>query len=72
MAGGRGREAGRWGGGGIMSGWGVAEEGTTLNLVSTTGKNKNPFQKLQWAQCLILIVVTSGDLFPFQTISWVF
>lgn len=51
---------------------GVVEEGATLNLVSTTGKNKNSFQKLQWAQCLIFIVVTSGDLFPFQKISWVF
>lgn len=49
-----------------------AEKGATLNLVSTTGNNKNSFQNLEGAQCLILMVVTSGDLFPFQRISWVF
>ena len=51
---------------------GVAEEGAPLHLVSTARKKKNSFQKLEWAQCLILIAVTSGDLFPLQTISWVF
>ena len=51
---------------------GVAEEGASLPLFSTTRKKQNSSQKLEWAPCLTLTVVTFGDLFPFQTISWVF
>lgn len=51
---------------------GAAEEGAALNLASSRRNNKNSFQKLEWAQCLIFAVVTSGDLLPLQTISWVF
>lgn len=51
---------------------GAAEEGAALNLASSRRNNKNSFQKLEWAQCLIFAAVTSGDLLPLQTISWVF
>ena len=61
-------------GGGDQARMGVTEEGASLPLFSTTRKKQNAPQKLEWAPCLILTVVTLGDLFlfRFQTISWEF
>lgn len=62
------------GGGGGQARMGVTEEGASLPLFSTTRKKQNSSRKLEWAPCLILTVVTLGDLFlfRFQTISWEF
>jgi hypothetical protein len=50
----------------------VAEAGATPSGLHHRDEGKNPLQKLERAQGLRHTVVTSGDLFPFQTISWVF
>lgn len=73
LAGGRRRLEGRGRGGmGVRSGWGLLKQGQLLICFPILDKTKNSFQKPESAGCLILIVVTSGDLSPFQTISWAF
>lgn len=45
---------------------GPGEETATPSDFNYRKECKNSFQKLEWAQCLTLIVVTSGDLVFFR------